>query len=158
MSDENQFSLEQVRGAYGHRAEWLYFLSKAGLAEEGEGGPLHQAIRQCGYVHGREKFGGTSSLREFADVFRGSPAREVFEMQTNHLDDELFEVEFHVCPLVKAWKELGASDEEISKLCDIAMAGDRGIIEELGIYDFELPETIADGHERCLIRISKSDR
>lgn len=153
MTEEKQFSVEQVRGAYGHRAEWLYFLSKTGLAEEGEDGPLHQAIRQCGRIHGRKKFGNASSLQEFADVFRGSPAREVFEMQTNHLDDELFEVEFHVCPLVKAWKELGASDEEISKLCDIAMDGDRGIIEELGTYDFELPETIADGHERCLIRI-----
>lgn len=158
MSEEKQFSVDQVRGAYGHRAEWLYFLCKSGLPEEKEDGPLHQAIRQCGHLHGRRKFGSTTSLQEFADVFRGSPAKEVFEMRTVHLDDELFEVEFHACPLVKAWKELGASDEEISKLCDIAMDGDRGIIEELGGYDFELPETIACGHDRCLIRISKSDR
>ncbi len=157
MSDEKLFTVDQVRGAYGHRAEWLYFLTKNALADEEEDGPLHQAIRQCGYLHGRKKFGDTSSLQEFADVFRSHPAREVFEMQTNHLDDNLFEIEFHVCPLVKAWKELGATDEEISKLCDIAMDGDRGIIEELGIYDFELPETIADGYERCLIRISKRD-
>jgi len=155
MSEEKQFSVEQLRGAYGHRAEWLYFLTKNHLANEDENGPLHQAIRQCGYYHGRKKFGDTTSLQEFAEVFRSGPARDVFEMQTNRLDDELFEVEFHTCPLVKAWKELGATDEEISKLCDIAMDGDRGIIEELGTYSFELAETIADGSDRCLIRIGK---
>lgn len=157
MSEEKQFTVEQVRGAYGHRAEWLYFLSKTGLADEQDDGPLHQAIRACGHLHGHRKFGETSSLQEFAEVFRSSPAREVFDMQTNVLNDELFEVEFHTCPLVKAWRELGLSDEEVSLLCDIAMDGDRGIIEELGTYSFELPETIADGHERCLIRIGKRD-
>ena len=39
--------------------------------------------------------------------------------------DGKLSVEFHYCPLVAAWKKLGASDEECAVLCDIAMDGDR---------------------------------
>ena len=159
MSDEKRYTLDQMRAAYGHRAEWLYFLCESGLAAEEEGGPLHAAIRACGHVHGARKFAGTAeSLNAFAEVFRGSPAREVFDMQTNVLTDEVFEVEFHVCPLVRAWKNLGATDEQVAKLCDIAMEGDRGIIEQLGNYRFELPETIANGSHRCLIRVTRNEQ
>ena len=30
-------------------------------------------------------------------------------------------LDFHYCPLVKAWQKAGCTDEEIARLCDIAM-------------------------------------
>lgn len=51
----------------------------------------------------------------------------VFEMDVKDVQDDRFELEFHYCPLVKAWQKQGCTDEEISNLCDWAMCGDRGI-------------------------------
>ena len=53
----------------------------------------------------------------------------VFEMDVKDVQDDRFELEFHYCPLVKAWQKQGCTDEEISNLCDWAMCGDRGIGE-----------------------------
>ena len=33
-------------------------------------------------------------------------------------DDTLY-LDFHYCPLVKAWQKAGCTDEEIARLCDI---------------------------------------
>ena len=45
----------------------------------------------------------------------------------------------------------GLSDEEICRLCDHAMCGDRGIAESFGC-ELELPKTIAKGDGVCQIR------
>ena len=57
--------------------------------------------------------------------------------------------------LVEAWKKLGLPQDEVSALCDIAMDGDRGIIEGLGCLKFDLPKTIANGDDVCQIRIAR---
>ena len=51
-------------------------------------------------------------------------------------------LDFHYCPLVKAWQKAGCTDEEIARLCDIAMCGDHGIGK---CFDarLELPKAIA---------------
>lgn len=56
-------------------------------------------------------------------------------------DDKLF-LDFHYCPLVKAWQKAGCTDAEIARLCDIAMCGDHGIGK---CFDarLELPKAIA---------------
>lgn len=75
-------------------------------------------------------------------------------MEDTCTDHEL-SVDFHYCPLVAAWKKLGATDEECSVLCDIAMDGDRGICEKMG-FDFHLGKTIANGDDICEVRIKKN--
>ena len=62
---------------------------------------------------------------------------------------------FHYCPLVAAWQAQGAKDEQIEKLCDIAMQGDRGIASSFGC-ELQLGETIAKGHIKCEIRFKIS--
>ena len=64
------------------------------------------------------------------------------------VQDDRFELEFHYCPLVKAWEKQGCTDEEISNLCDWAMCGDRGIGEAYGC-ELDLPKTIARGDDVC---------
>ena len=82
------------------------------------------------------------------------PAQWVFEMKIKRCtDDELF-IDFHYCPLVKAWQKQGCSDEEICQLCDHAMCGDRGIAESFGC-ELELPATIARGDDICKIRFKR---
>lgn len=155
MSDEKTFSLEQMRGAYEHRALWMYYLSKEhNPVEDGADGPLHQAIRQCGLYHAATKYGTFESIDKFCEAFASEPAKSVFEMEIVEKDENTLSVDFHYCPLVEAWKKLGIEGEELAALCDIAMDGDRGIIEGCGGMNFELPATIANGDGVCQIRIT----
>jgi len=153
----NNFLLKAIRGTLEHRATWLYLLlkeaEKRGLAWEEIGPP---AIRACGNLHGRDlvKAGGTDSLVGLKKTLFTLPARLVFEMTILESTDECLAIDFGHCPLVAAWQKLGCSDEEIARLCDIAMEGDRGIADGYGGV-LELGETIAHGHKRCQVRFVK---
>ncbi|MBA4396328.1 MAG: hypothetical protein C0394_02915 [Syntrophus sp. (in: bacteria)] len=68
-------------------------------------------------------------------------------------DDQL-EIDFHYCPLVAGWQSHGATDEQIARLCDIAMQGDRGIAMSFGC-ELELGQTIAKGYSKCEIRFKR---
>ena len=72
-------------------------------------------------------------------------------MDIKRCDDDHLDIDFHYCPLVKAWQKQGCSDEEIRRMCDHAMCGDRGIAESFGCQ-LDLPATIARGDATCQIR------
>mgnify|MGYP000580695362 FL=1 len=63
-------------------------------------------------------------------------------------------VDFHYCPLLTAWKKLGFDDETCALFCDIAMDGDRGIAEGMGLQ-LDLTETLAEGCPICKLRFYK---
>ncbi len=151
------FLVKAIRGTLEHRATWLYLLlreaEKKGLAWEDIG---HPAIHACGNLHGKELVtrGGTDSLKGLKKNLFTLPARIVFEMKILESSDQCLSIDFGYCPLVGAWQKLGCTDEEIGRLCDIAMAGDRGIAESYG-GKLELGETIARGALKCQIRFVK---
>ena len=146
--------LQAIRAQLEHRAHWLYLLcdeaGKRGLDWKEFGYP---AIRRCGLSQGEGlvKKGGTDSLKGLRKTLFTKPAQLVFEMKIQRCDDDHLDIDFHYCPLVKAWQKQGCSDEEICRLCDHAMCGDRGIAESFGCQ-LELPKTIAKGDGVCQIR------
>ena len=71
--------------------------------------------------------------------------------------DDKLSIDFHYCPLVKAWQKAGCTDEEIAMLCDIAMCGDHGIGECYGSV-LDLPKYIAKGDDVCSLRYHKKDK
>ncbi len=154
---KNNFLLKAIRGTLEHRATWLYLLlkeaQKKGIAWEEIGPP---AIRACGNMHGKDLVhtGGTKSLKGLKKTLFTLPARLVFEMTIRESTDNVLAIDFGHCPLVAAWQKLGCSDNEIGRLCDIAMEGDRGIAESYGGV-LELGETIAKSHGKCQIRFMK---
>jgi hypothetical protein len=95
------------------------------------------------------------SWRKFAAAFATEQVRKIFEMDVKTTDEEL-SIEFHYCPLVAAWKKLTGDEAEISRLCDIAMDGDRGIISKYDKFTFELGDTIASGADTCQVLIKKN--
>ena len=107
------FSLEQMRGAYEHRALWLHYLAEKAV-EDGENGPLHQAIRKCGLYHADVRFAPFTSMDDFDEVFQSEPAKSVFEMETIEKDEDTLSIDFHYCPLVEAWKKLGLPHAPVS--------------------------------------------
>ncbi len=144
-----------IREQLEHRALWMYLLcdeaKKKGLPPE-EYAPA--AIKRCGIYQGtllREKAGGGESLKGLKKTLFGKFAQWVFEMDIKRCDDDHLDIDFHYCPLVKAWQKQGCSDEEIRLMCDHAMCGDRGIGQCFGC-ELDLPATIANGDGVCKLR------
>ncbi len=152
----SNFILKAIRRTLEHRAEWLYLLlneaEKKGIKWEDIGYP---AIRACGNMHGRElvRSGGTNSFKGLKKELFTIPARMVFEMKILESSDNILFIDFGYCPLVAAWQKLGCTDQEIGRLCDIAMEGDRGIAESYG-GKMALGGTIAKGYQSCQIRFT----
>ena len=160
MSIKNEAKIKNplivaIREQLEHRALWMYLLcdeaKKKGLAPE-EYAP--NAIKRCGLYQGAglvEKGGKGKSLKGLKKALFGKAAQLVFEMKILRCDDDHLDIDFHYCPLVKAWQKQGCTDEEIRLLCDHAMCGDRGIAESFGCQ-LDLPKTIANGDGKCEIR------
>ena len=146
-----------VREQLEHRALWMYLLvdeaAKKNLIRE-DFAP--EAIHRCGLYQGKGlvQKGGTNSLKGLRKTLFNLPARMVFDMKIVESTDDKLSIDFHYCPLVKAWQKQGCTDDEISRLCDIAMCGDRGIGESYGAV-LDLPKTIARGDDICQIRFHK---
>ena len=147
--------LAAIREQLEHRALWMYLLcdeaAKKGLPAE-DYAPA--AIKRCGLYQGSnlvKKGGMGQSLRGLKKALFSKPAQLVFEMKILRCTDDNLDIDFHYCPLVKAWQKQGCSDEEIQLLCDHAMCGDRGIAESFGC-ELDLPATIARGDDVCKIR------
>lgn len=146
-----------VREQLEHRAYWLQLLcdeaKKRGLDPKDFGS---EAISRCGHCHGERLIakGKTDSLKGLKKTLFTKPAQWVFEMDVVKSTDDELSLDFHYCPLVKAWQRAGCSDEEIAMLCDIAMCGDHGIGAEYGSV-LELPKCIAKGDDICALRYKK---
>ena len=168
---KNGAKIKFLRNFFEHRALWFYFLfdeaRKAGIKPDDF---MPNAIKRCGIYHGMRALTGkdieVKSPSALTDNEKGGSCRllkkklftsigkTVFEMKFLKLDDDSFDVDFHYCPLVNAWKKQGCSGEDIDKLCDWAMEGDRGIAEAFGCK-LELKKTIAKGDGVCEIRFNK---
>lgn len=142
-----------LRNAIGHRALWMGLILKEmkerGLDWEEIG---HSAIFATGCMHGdgiKDRLDSPGSLIEFGNTFLNEDVRKIFEMDIKKLDESELTVEFGYCPLVTAWTQAGIEGEMLSKLCDIAMSGDRGIGSRFESFEFQLGKTIADGSRVC---------
>lgn len=151
----------KIREQLEHRALWMYLLcdeaAKHGLPAS-EYAP--DAIRRCGLYQGaelRQKAGGGESLKGLKKTLFSKFAQWVFEMEIRQCNDDHLDIDFHYCPLVKAWQKQGCSDEEISRLCDYAMCGDGGIAASFGC-ELDLPATIARGDDICQIRFVRREK
>ncbi len=152
--------LQAIRAQLEHRAYWLYLLcdeaKKRGLDPKDF---ASDAVKRCGLTHGAElvQKGKTDSLKGLRKTLFSKAAQFVFEMKILESTDDLLSIDFHYCPLVKAWQKAGCSDEEIAMLCDIAMCGDHGIGECYGSI-LELPKCIAKGDDICSLRYKKKPK
>jgi len=169
IAKKNGFLVRNLRNFFEHRALWLYFLYDEARKKGAKPDTFARAaIRRCGLYHGMRALTGKDTAVERPGAEGGScrllqkklfppPGKAIFEMKFGALDDDTFEVDFHYCPLVNAWQKQGCSEEDMEKLCDWAMEGDRGIAEAFGC-DLELKTTIARGDEFCQIRIKRKQK
>lgn len=154
--DDNEVTVN--RNAIEHRATWMG-LSYEAAKESGVDGEqiLRSAVTQTGCLHGKlikEKLAEPVKLKEFADIFLTPLGIKTFEMEIKSKTKDTLEIRFHYCPLVSGWLKAGIPVEDIPKLCDIAMDGDRNIAKTAGV-GFSLGKTIAAGNNTCEVDFFK---
>ncbi len=153
--------VEVNRAQIEHRATWMGLIYdemvKAGIDAEPI---LRRAIKRCGRMHG-ENFKAQcvdpQSCVDFKNAFLGDESKvgpQSFNMKNIRADHDNVTVNFNYCALVSAWKKLGFDDETCALLCDIAMDGDRGIAETMGLA-LSLENTIAKGCATCDLHFHK---
>lgn len=145
--------INKCRGAIHHRGLWMGLILKEakdmGLDWETIG---RNAIAKCGNMHGeaiRDNMEDKKSLVNFCDAFFTDHIRKIFEIEVKQKDENTLKLEYHYCPLLKAWTDLGFDGEFLDKVCDAAMCGDRGISQIHPDFRFELGKTLAQGHPVC---------
>lgn len=144
------------RAAIEQRGRWAAGFYKEAQAEGINLEPImRRAIRKIGIASGeneRKNFENQPvKAGEYAHYFveRGVP--ETFEKEIVECEEDEAVVTLNYCALLKAWQKMGLSDEELDMMCSIAMEGDRGVAEGLGL-DFELEGTLAQGCPCCTLR------
>ena len=158
IKDDEKVNIQ--RGAINHRATWTgltyKYAAEAGKAAEAEEF-IRKAITETGCVQGtdlKNRCPDPTSCASFFDTMFSDTLVKSFEVDVKEKTDDVLDMEFHHCPLLKAWQDLGFDDAMCSKLCDIAMDGDRNIAKAMG-FDFELGDTIADGCPTCQVKFMK---
>ena len=141
---------EAVRSAIKDRATYLFFLLK-GMEEAAGPEEAERLASRAIYQYGQTKGQRMGSLDTPADFIAHQlrPGRqEIFDKEAIEAREARGEIRFHYCPLVNAWKRLGATSEELARLCDIAMQGDHGMLSHTPMA-LELPHSIARGDAYC---------
>ena len=141
---------EAVRRAIKDRATYLFFLLKemetAVDPEEAER-IASRAIHCYGQTKG-QRMGPLATPADFITHQMRPGRQEIFDKEAIEAGEARGEIRFHYCPLVNAWKRLGATSEELARLCDIAMQGDHGMLSHTPMA-LELPHSIARGDAYC---------
>ncbi len=151
------------RGAIGHRAIWTGLTytkaREAGLEKEAEAF-IRAAISETGEFQGAEikaQCKEPQNVTCFAETFLTPNVLKTFEIEFKTKTADRVELEFHHCPLLKGWQDLGFDDATCEKLCDMAMDGDRGIAKAMG-FEFHLGDTIANGKSTCQVSFFKQGK
>ena len=149
--------IDDLRAAFAHRGAWFYYLYKAGKAHGLDEQFAREAIFEAGADYTYKKYRPTDDIRIFAEDFVNPNVKLIFEMEPT-VTDECMDVRFHYCPLVDAWQKMGIPEDEIEKLCDIAMCGDRGLTSMFPEFEMVLDGTIAEGKDNCHLIIRKKQK
>jgi hypothetical protein len=146
---------EAIRLAIQDRAIWFYLLIqefKAAGYETDE--PVKKAIFKFGQLKGR-KIGTATTPKEFFDGIGTTNARLAFDMEDKGVDAAKGAFRFHHCALVEAWKNLGASPEEVAHLCELASCGDFGVVSCFPELELKFNAIIAKGDPYCELQVTK---
>ncbi len=162
-ADPVEEKIQINRNQIEHRATWMGLIydemRKAGVPDAE--GILRRAISRCGHIHGAKftaRCLNPDDCRELEKVFIGTEGVSLgpctFRMSNISADEDNIRNDVSYCALLAAWQKLGFDDERCALLCDIAMEGDRGIADAMGLR-LDLEKSLAEGDEKCALHFHK---
>ena len=144
-----------VAAAMKARAQYLLCIMRemdaSGVAETDA--ILRRAIYNVGALWAKAQ-GPVASPAEFREKLFSPDLREIFGLESADLSGGAVALHFASCPLVLGWRESGATEEEVARLCEIARQVDFGTIESLGMT-VEMPERLGCGDARCALLVRR---
>jgi hypothetical protein len=149
--------IETMRKLIKDRGRYLYFLLTAAKEQGLDWESFARAgLTQYGCARYRESFAEITGLEDFAAAYLTGTTKKIFDSDIIERDDKHLLIKADYCPLVHAWVECGADDEYVNTLCDIAMDGDRAMVNSIAALSFSLKKSIAAGDCRCefLVKLS----
>lgn len=155
MSCVNQELTDAIRSAIKDRALWFYLLLEEAKAQGADPDEVaKKAIFKYGAIKGA-RMGDRQTPREFFDGIVTKNSSLAFAMEEVSVAEDQGVYRFHACALCEAWRELGCTAEEISRLCKLAMQGDFGMVSS---YPLELSfnSTIGEGAKYCEMVVTKT--
>ncbi len=155
MSCVNQELTDAVRGAIKDRALWFYLLLDEAKAQGANADEMaKKAIFKYGQIKGA-RISDCQTPREFFDGIVTKNSSLAFAMEEVCVAENQGIYRFHACALCEAWRELGCTQEEIGRLCKLAMEGDFGLVSSYPL-DLSFNCTIGDGAKYCEMVVTKS--
>lgn len=148
---DEEILVKNIRAAIKDRAIYLALLYRSfstALPPEKAEALARQAIYEFGRLKGKRDVAPmTPEIWVDSHVKKGSAA--VFESRIVKAEDHC-EQQMTFCPLVEAWQEFGCSEQEIDKLCDIAMEGDfgRAVLHNISL---DITQRLAKGDPYCCL-------
>ena len=119
-----------------------------------------KVMATASYEFGKYNSKTMGNVKDAADALLNQTSRGgmlAFKQEITELSEKSAEKRIYNCPHVNAFKELGCSQEEISKLCKmLLMPGDFAQLEPFPGVKLEFPKTLADD-DVCIMRITKQE-
>jgi len=146
---------DEVRAAVEDRATWFYLLLKEfnGGGEIREVPEAARAIFRFGQMKGN-RMPPAKTPGEWAGNLISPVGQQVFEQKLVKAGDDEAVLEFSYCPLVEAWRKLGATPQEVADLCKMARCGDHGRISPFEL-ELTFEKLLAEGDDRCKLVVRK---
>ena len=155
MSCVNQELTDAIRSAIKDRALWFYLLLEEAKAQGANPDEVaKKAIFKYGQIKGA-RIGDCQTPREFFDGIVTKNSSLAFAMEEVSVAEDQGVYRFHACALCESWRELGCTQEEISRLCKLAMEGDFGLVSSYPL-DLKFNSTIGDGAKYCEMVVTKT--
>ena len=148
-----------VKALIAARGRFLYFIWKV-LEEKGHDADalVQEASYRWGVFNGK-KMGDIKTPSDFLKTLSTKAGTLGWEQEYTILNDERASKEFYYCPHVAAFEEVGASKEEIARLCkDMLCHGDYGTAAPHPVKLEWAEPTLGEGGERCVMMLTPKDK
>lgn len=147
-----------LESAMRDRALYLYFIWKT-IQKKHPEIDADEIIIDAMHQYGLYKSKTVGNVENALDGMLNQTSKNgmiVFEQEFTALSEEHAEKHIHNCPLINAFREVGASDEEINILCTKLLApSDLGILEPFSDkVELTFPRTLA-ADDVCIMCVKK---
>jgi hypothetical protein len=147
--------IEIMRNLIKDRGCYLYYLAdEAKRHDESWETVCRSALSAFGCMKFRARFSEIQGLDDFLAAYLSDTTKQIFDSDVIEHDEKHIVIKAGYCPLMHAWVDCGGDDETVAKLCDIAMDGDRAMVNSIPALDFHLRKSLALGDHQCEFVVS----
>lgn len=146
--------IKALEGAMKDRGLYAYFIWKA-IQKLHPEVDADEIIADAMHDYGLYKAKGMGEVNNAMDGMLNQSSKNgmlVFDQTFVALSEDYAEKHIHNCPLINAFREVGATQEEITTLCTKLLApSDYGILEPFADkVELSFPKTLSD-HDVCIM-------